>query len=136
MACRVATLPLQHGYNEKKPRSGIRSGAFRFTKNLYSRLRYESSPTAQTDSQALSKVRLSATTGNSEGISLTATADAGIVVRLSAATDGRVSLTTAAGDGPDGLTAATNDGPGLTATAVNDVSHNIHLQFGYCLSIR
>jgi hypothetical protein len=135
MACWAATLPLQQGYNGKKPRSGIRSGAFRFTETFNSRLRYESSPTAQAASQALKKIRLSATTGNSEGIRLTATADAGKAVRLSAATDGYVSLTTAAGDGPGGLTATTND-RWLTATAVNDVSHNIHLQFGYCLSIR
>jgi len=132
MACRAATLPLQQGYNEKKPRSGIRSGAFRFTETFNSRLCYESPPTAQAASQALSKIRLSATAGNSEGIRLTATADAGKVVRLSATADGRVGLTTAAGDA-SGLTAATKGG-WLTATAVNDVSHDIHLQFGYCLS--
>jgi hypothetical protein len=125
MASRAATLPLQQGYNEKKPRSGIRSGAFRFTETFNSRLRYESSPTAQAASQALKKIRLSATTGNSESIRLTATADAGKVVRLSATADGYVRLTTAAADGPDGL----------TATAINDVSHAIHLQFGYCLSV-
>jgi len=45
---------------------------------------YESLPTAQAVSQALKKVRLSATAGNLEGIWLTATADAGKVVRLSA----------------------------------------------------
>ncbi len=78
-------------------------------------------------------IRLSATTGNSESIRLTATADAGKVVRLSATADGRVSLTTAAGNA-SGLSAATED-EWLTATAVNDVSHNIHLQFDYCLSV-